>query len=268
MHDASVLARLDAVTVRLGRRDVLRRVSLAVSAGEHLLLVGPNGAGKSTLLRVWLGIARPSAGMAWLGDSRVEALDARERAGRVAWLPQESARAEGLTATDAVSAARFRFGESRASRERATLAALDRVGLSGYAHRPLTALSGGERQKVGLAALLAQEAPLLLLDEPVAHLDPAQRLEVEQLLSTLRGEGRALVVVSHDVTDLGRTGASRVVGLREGAVDFVLAPDSPELPAALGALYGVRWSVARAEDGRAAWLPSLGGERRRGTDDA
>jgi len=244
---------LEQVSVVRRGRALLDRVSLTLAPGQLLALVGPNGAGKSTLLRVMLGLTTPNGGRALCGKADVHALAAKERAARVAWLPQQAAAAEDLSALDVVTAARFRFAETFAQSERAAQSALERVRVAHVARRAMGTLSGGERQRVALAAALAQDTPILLVDEPANHLDPAQQIDVYRLLGELWRAGKSLVCVTHDINllrHLGNAEAVRVAGMAEGALRFTLSLTAPELPTELGALFGVRMHAFELEGER------------------
>jgi iron complex transport system ATP-binding protein len=238
-----VKLRLENVTVRRRDRALLDQVDVTLEPGQLLALLGPNGAGKTTLLRAMLGLVRVDHGQVWLGDQALTALSARERAGCVAWLPQHSTAAEELSGLDVVRAARFRFDEPFGVTTRRARLALARVGVADVAQRPLGTLSGGERQRVALAALLAQDAPILLVDEPANHLDPAQQIDVYRLLGELWREGRSVVCVTHDVNLLRHLGDPvqvRVAGVAAGKLAFECRLDTPNLPELLGALFGVQ----------------------------
>jgi iron complex transport system ATP-binding protein len=233
---------LENVSVSRRGRALLDRVSLEVEQGELVAVLGPNGAGKTTLLRAVLGIVPPNFGTARLGDADVQSLTPKERAARVAWLPQHGSRAEELTALEVVMAARFRFDEPHGRSEQEAAKALERVNVAAVAKQPLGSLSGGERQRVALATLLAQAAPLLLVDEPGNHLDPAQQIEVYRLIGQLWAEGASVVCVTHDVNllrHLGDASRVRVVGLAGGSVRFECPLDAAELAERLGALFSV-----------------------------
>jgi iron complex transport system ATP-binding protein len=139
-------------------------------------------------------------------------------------------------------AGRFRFDEPFAQTEREATRALGRVGVASVAQQSLGSLSGGERQRVALATLLAQSAPLLLVDEPGNHLDPAQQIEVYRLIGRLWAEGASVVCVTHDVNllrHLGEPSRVRVVGLAGGSVRFECRLDAAELPERLSGLFSV-----------------------------
>ncbi len=234
------------LSVKIGARVLLDRVSLRVTSGEFVALLGPNGAGKTTLLKTALALRLPTSGSVRLGGRAVNALDARARAALVSWLPQQIRADEPVSALDSVAAARFRFRETHAASQRAAERALQRVGASAYASRPVSELSGGERQRVAFAGLIAQEAEILLFDEPANHLDPAQQLDIYRLLGELWREGRTLICISHDVNLLHPVGDAprlRVVGLSAGQVAFDAHFADDALPAQLSALFGVEMAA-------------------------
>ncbi|WP_418154545.1 anchored repeat-type ABC transporter ATP-binding subunit [Actinoalloteichus caeruleus] len=197
---AEPLMRVDKLSVDLGGRTALRDVDLAVSAGELVGLIGPNGAGKTTLLRAVLGLLPPRAGTIRLGDRTPD----RAR-GTVGYVPQrhEFAWDFPISVEKAVLTGRVhRVGWLRrpgAVDRNAVDEALDRVSLGGLRRRPIGELSGGQRQRVLVARALALRPELLLLDEPFTGLDvPTQEL-LTGLFETLRREGRALLMTTHDL---------------------------------------------------------------------
>jgi iron complex transport system ATP-binding protein len=236
----SAVLELRSVQVRLLGRTLLDGVSLSVGRGEFVALLGPNGAGKTTLLRTALGLVRPVEGEVFLGGQRIDAVPPRARAALLAWLPQQALATEALSALDTVVAARYRFDETHASARDAARRALSRLGVAALSEQPVTRLSGGERQRVALAALIAQEAGVLLLDEPANHLDPAQQAETYALLAELVKEGVGVLCVTHDVNLLAYVAESvRVVGLTRGRLAFETRYDASDLPARLAELFGV-----------------------------
>ncbi len=252
---------LASVSVTAGAKTLLRDFSLKLSGGEFAALIGPNGAGKTTALRVALGLVKPTAGVANLDGKPVTSRNGRDRASRIGWLPQQCIVNEPLTAVELVAAARFRFGESHTSSERAALEALKRVGAWDFACAPVTQLSGGEHQRVAVAALLAQEAPLLLLDEPANHLDPAQQVALYRLIGELWREGRGVLCITHDVNLLHHVLADRnaddvrVIGLAGGAQKFEARLDAQDLGQKLGELFGVPMKSI-TDDGRRIFVAS------------
>jgi iron complex transport system ATP-binding protein len=151
-----------------------------------------------------------------------------------------------------VKAARFRFNESYAEAERAVVAALARADVLHVLHRAVPELSGGEQQRVAAAALIAQDAPLLLLDEPANHLDPAQQIEIYALFAELWRKGRGVLCITHDVNMLRHVGSPevRVMGMAQGRVRFETTYGAANLADEVGRLFGVRMEVVEASGQR------------------
>lgn len=241
------------LTVKVGTRTLLDRIQLRLEPGEFVALIGPNGSGKTTLLKTALALRPGSSGSVRVGGQLVAQLSARERAAHIAWLPQHIRADEPITGLETVAAARFRFRESRTASRGAAERALERVGATSYANRAMTELSGGERQRVGFACLVAQEARVLLFDEPANHLDPAQQLEVYRLLGELWREGRTILCITHDVNLLHRLGDGarlRVTGLRSGKLCFDSAWTDSALPDRLGSLFDIEMDAIEARGQR------------------
>ncbi|MCD6416041.1 MAG: heme ABC transporter ATP-binding protein [Planctomycetes bacterium] len=186
----------------------LEDVSLHVARGEVVGLVGPNGSGKSTLLRLMGGFLRPSSGELLLEGRAVRQMQRRELARRLAFLPQSPASAFSFTSRQVVAMGRFpyqgAFGFMRPEDARAVKLAMEETHTAYLAERSLATLSGGEKQRVLIAAILAQEPALMLLDEPTAALDIHHRVEVLALLRALAGKGIAVALVTHDLNAAAR----------------------------------------------------------------
>ena len=236
-------AELRGVCVAASGRSILAEVDLAFGSGDLVVLVGPNGAGKSTVLRTLVGRIQPSSGVALLDDRPVRSFDGPERAARIAWLPQMTEVREPIRVLDLVVAARFRFRESHRESETAALRALEALDVPHLAERRWPGLSGGERQRIALATLFAQEAPLLLLDEPANHLDPTHQIDTYRWIARLALSGRGVLCVTHDVDLIGWLADQgqrvRVIGIGEGRIRFDLPWDGDEIRAALGKLFAV-----------------------------
>jgi iron complex transport system ATP-binding protein len=236
---------LEGVQVALGARRVLEGLDLALAKGELLLLAGRNGAGKTTLLRAAAGLVRPAAGRITLGGRPLESFSRREVARRVAFVPQQTAVPFPFSAGQLVLLGRTPHLGLLAFERRADVAAaeaaLARLGLEALADRSVLALSGGERQLVHVARALAQEAEVLLLDEPTAHLDLAHRALVLACLRSEARAGRAVLVVSHDLTATGY--ANRVAFLADGRILAAGSPAEVVRPDLLRAAFGVETRV-------------------------
>jgi iron complex transport system ATP-binding protein len=248
---------LNEVSVHARGKALIEEVCLTLREGDFVALLGPNGAGKTTLLRAALGLM-PISGSALLAGRAVRDIPGRERAGLAAWLPQQALVLEAISSLDLVTAARFRFNESRASAEQAARTALEHTGAGEFANRLISRLSGGEQQRVAVAALLAQEAPLLLLDEPANHLDPAQQISLYALFGRLWREGRGILCITHDVNMLRHVGAGaekiRVVGMSGGRVKFEAAYGSEDLAAHIASLFDVAIDAVQSQ-GRRLLIP-------------
>ncbi len=236
----------DLVVDRAGRR-VLDGVSVRVRPGEVVGLVGPNGAGKTTLLRACNGSLAPTAGAVRVDGDRVTGLSARETARRVATVPQEPSLGFDFPVREAVAIGRTahvpRFGRRGPDDRAAVDRALDRAAVTDLADRPVTELSGGERARVSLARALAQDAPVLLLDEPTANLDVGHQVRTLSLVRSLAGDGgRAVVAAVHDL-DLAARFCDRLVLLADRTVRAAGAPADVLTPDALADAFGVRTRV-------------------------
>ena len=208
-------------TASLGGREVLKGVDLSVAAGELVAVVGHNGAGKSSAIRALAGLLPLSAGQALLGGTDLSGLSARERAARAAYLPQERRIAWNLPAIEvAALGAPFLSG---AEANAAARAALEEVEAHRLADRGVAEMSGGERARVLMARALATGAKGLLVDEPIAGLDPETQLLVLERLRARARAGQAVLVSLHDLTLTARY-ADRVIVLESGQVVADAAP--------------------------------------------
>lgn len=192
------------LTIRVGRRTLCNAIDLTVQPGQCWALLGRNGVGKSTLLHHLCGLLTAKQGAVQLAGERLQDLSARARARRVGLLLQHSSRGFGGTVFDTVMSGRHpHLGplQREGARDREVVwSALEDLDLEQLARRTLTHLSGGELRRVELARLLAQQAPLNLLDEPLNHLDPAhQARSLSRVKQRCVGAERAAVIVAHDL---------------------------------------------------------------------
>ena len=257
---AAVTALVEAAGVGFsyGPRTIFEEVALAVRPGELVALCGPNGAGKSTLLRLLLGLHAPSAGQVRLGGAPVAILSRRQIARRAALLPQDAPVDLPLTVREAVALGRLphleRFQPEGAADAEAVERALEATDTLALCERPVAELSGGERQRVHLARALAQEAPLLLLDEPIAGLDLAHQLQALDLLRAIVDAGRGALVALHDLSLAARR-CDRMILLADGRIRADDAPAAVLTPETLAQVFGVRAEVRLDGDGRPFVLP-------------
>jgi iron complex transport system ATP-binding protein len=222
---------------------ILDGVVFDVPAGEVTALLGPNGAGKSSLLRVIAGIRRPQSGTVLFDGDDLLAMRRRDRARRVALVEQDATTELPLTGRAVVGLGRTPhealLGGRDPSSDAVVTQALTDAGALAFEHRELPTLSGGERQRVLLARALAQQPRLLLLDEPMNHLDIAAQLEVLALLTRLAADGVTVLAAMHDLP-LAASHADHVVVLSGGRV-VASGPTAETLtPDLVHDVYGVR----------------------------
>ena len=255
---ANALCEASGVSFGYGGRPVFEELALAVHPGELVALCGPNGAGKSTLLRLLLGLHAPSRGQLFLGGAPVAALSRREIARRAALLPQDAPVDLPLTVREAVALGRLphleRFQPEGVADAAAVARALEATDTAALAERPVAEISGGERQRVHLARALAQEAPLLLLDEPTAGLDLAHQLQALDLLRATVDGGRGALVALHDLSLAARR-CDRMILLADGAIRADDTPAAVLTPEMLARVFRVEAEVRLDGDGRPYVLP-------------
>ncbi len=226
------LLETQGLLLRVGQRTLVREMSFQLNAGEVWCLLGPNGSGKSTFLHTAVGLREPQGGTLLLAGRALSDWPAAALARQRGFLPQTFHDAFSASVLENVMLGRHPYlsrwqWEGEDERELA-LAALRAVDLAGFERRDVLTLSGGERQRVALAALFAQDAPLLLLDEPVSHLDlHHQVLVLEHLVELARVRGKGVLFTVHDL-DLAARFASHAVlltpqaGVLHGPIDEVL----------------------------------------------
>jgi iron complex transport system ATP-binding protein len=236
----------EGVEVRYGEHRVLGPVSLDVADGEWVGLIGPNGAGKTTLLKTAVGVAPYDGIVSMDGSERRRGLD-------IAWMPQRPRMPEDMGVSDYVMLGRtphlgYLAAESQHDVETVRLA-LEKLDLTDFARRPLATLSGGEAQRAVLARAIAQEAPVLLLDEPTASLDVGHAVEVLDVIDDLRRrEGLTVVSAAHDLTLAGRY-ADRLVLISGGQIVAEGEPSDVLTEANLRSHYGGGIRVLDDADG-------------------
>lgn len=225
-------------------------VSLRVETGQVVAIVGPNGCGKSTLLRAIARLHRPARGRVLLDGENLWSLRPKEAARRVALLPQSPQAPEAMTVADLVRFGRHPhqglFQQWSQEDARAVQAALELTGTTELAHRRLDQLSGGQRQRGWLAMVLAQETPVILLDEPISMLDLGHQVEVLCLIRELAAKsGRMILMVLHDLTAAARF-ADVLVAMRDGRLVAAGPPREIVSPELVRELYDVEADVLPA----------------------
>ena len=237
---------LRGVTLDVGGRALLNDIEARVATGEFVALLGRNGAGKTTLLRAIAGLHRLRLGAISIDGAPSEQLRALDRAKRIAFVTGDEVFLESLLVRDVVSIGRFphhRWWQWNAapSDDAAVDRALAAVRLEAFAQRLFSTLSAGERQRVWIALGLAQETPILLLDEPTSHLDVGVAHEILALLRRLTREGKTVVCALHDINEAASY-ADRIALLGDGALLALAPPDAVLTEPLLQRAYGITFA--------------------------
>lgn len=221
----------------------VRDADLDLDVGELLCVLGPNGAGKTTLLKLLAGILEPQAGQVAIDDRPLDDLDRRERARHIAIVPQSLAYVPDVTVRHFVLGGRYgHLGAWRrcmANDYEIVAGAEAATGIADLTDRSLRSLSGGQLQRVLISRALAQEARVLLVDEPTSSLDPEHQLQVFELLVGFARQGSAVLVVTHDL-NLSSQFATAIGLIQDGRVVARGTPDEVLRPEVLSPVYGER----------------------------
>lgn len=230
-----------------GNGFVVRDVSLAVEPGEFVAVLGPNGSGKSTLIKAVQNLLENVEGTVRCGGEDVFGLTPRQVASRIAYVSQMAEPAFEYSVEEVVRMGRFarrgRIERASAGDDAAVAEAMRLTEVEGLAAKSLSQLSGGERQRVFIARALAQDAPLLLLDEPSSHLDIRYQVEIYRILASLRCDGGKTVVVAEHNINLAAAHADRLVFLRDGAVAVEGTPAATVTAANIRAVFGAEVDI-------------------------
>lgn len=253
---------LEARDVRFsyGKRLVLDGADLSLGTGEMTALLGVNGAGKSTLLRLLLGLERPSRGEVSLLGRPLGTWSRRGIARRAAYVPQAHLAPFPYSVRDVVLMGRIAgngwLGHEGPTDHRRVREVLERIGIADFSERPYTELSGGERQLVLLARALAQDAKILVLDEPASSLDYGNQIRLLGALRGLADEGFSVLFTTHH-PEHALVAADRVAVLGEGRVLVQGRPSEVLSGRTLEEIYGVEVELLEVSDGRRVFWPRL-----------
>ena len=267
--DPTPIIQASDLNLRIGSTQLLDDASLAISTGERVAIVGPNGAGKTTLIRCLLGLTQPDSGHIEINGRALAELSHTELARQVSYVPQQLAERISFTAMEFISMSRYAYGGGggrgggagfkQADEEgmEATEQAIELTGIGHLRHQALSTMSGGERQKVSIAAALAQQTPTLILDEPSAHLDPKQRDIIHSLLAKItREQNISLIVITHDL-NWASADFDRIIGMKAGQTMVDAQADAFMKKEALMEIFDADWLLhPHPESGRPMVLPS------------
>lgn len=220
--------KIDNLEVAYIRRRIIRQVSFEVAPGEIMALIGPNGAGKTTLIKAVSGVIPLQAGSIMVGGRNIAALQPAERARAIAVVPQARVLPEGYTVRQTVMLGRTAYlgwlGQPTADDRKRVQWALERTSTLDLADRMINELSGGEQQRVLLARALAQDTPVLLLDEPTTHLDLRHQSGLLNLARELASERKLAVLLALHDLNMAALYTDRVALLVEGELRAVGSP--------------------------------------------
>lgn len=226
-------------------KPVLKDISFSVDDGEFVGIVGPNGCGKTTLLRTLIGLLQPQSGTIHIGNHQLANLDRRELAKMAAFVPQLMEPVEGFTVEDLVLLGRTpyfdRFSFEKADDKEAVQWAIEELKIGNLIDRPVAELSGGEFQRVAIARALAQEPRLLLLDEPISHLDIRYQVAICKLLRKLRSH-RTVMATFHDLNMAARF-CSKIILLKNGELIDEGTPSKVMTPENIWKAYRIKVSI-------------------------
>lgn len=235
------------LTLGYGNTTIVKGLNLTIADGKITTIIGPNGCGKSTLLRGLARLLDPISGDVHLDGQAIHSYHSRELAKRLGLQSQQAITPQGITVEDLVRRGRYPhqsfFQPPSASDDAAVEKALDLTGMQGLRKRAVDQLSGGQRQRAWMAMAVAQDTPILLLDEPTTFLDVAHQLDVIDLVERLnKTEGKTIVMVLHDINEAARV-SDFIVAMRDGEIVKEGTPDEVFQPETLTALYGVTCDI-------------------------
>ncbi|MFF1465609.1 ABC transporter ATP-binding protein [Streptomyces sp. NPDC058330] len=237
----------DSVTLGYDRRTIAENLSVEIPDNSFTVIVGPNACGKSTLLRALSRMLKPESGEVLLDGQSIHRLPAKKVARMLGLLPQTSVAPDGITVFDLVSRGRYPhqglLRQWSPEDERIVRESMESTGVAELAGRYVDELSGGQRQRVWIAMALAQQTPLLLLDEPTTYLDIQHQIEVLDLCAELHEtQGRTLVAVLHDLNHAARY-ATHLIAMRQGRIVAEGAPGEIVTAGLVEQVFGMRCQV-------------------------
>ena len=237
---------------------VLDQISFSISTGDYVSIIGPNGSGKSTLLKCLNRIVRTQPGVIKILGKEVETYSQKELGKIIGYLPQSREQLFPYTVHEFVMMGRYvylpAFAYTAAKDHKIVEQVLGMTGLTDLAQRRVNTLSGGERQKVYLAAALAQEPKILLLDEPTTHLDPKHHIDIQRMIRDISQKcGMTVIHVTHDLQHLGLW-PQKILALKKGRLIFKGPADDVLTPENLKTIFGTSFIFVTHPGGRQKFI--------------
>ncbi len=213
----------DNITYKVGKRVIINGISFSAGKGAFVCILGPNGAGKSTIIKLLCGLLTPHSGTVNIMGKDVNAYSKKKLATLVSYVPQFSPNDIRFSVEEYVATGRYPHQSAvrgaSATDKKTIEQAMDVTAIHTMRERDVSTLSGGERQRVMIAAALAQEAQILLLDEPTIFLDPKSSMDILELLAKIHASGTTVIMVTHDINQALMFGTS-FIGVKDGGILF------------------------------------------------
>ena len=218
------MLKVENLSYSLGNKTIIQNINFSAEEKDSISVIGPNGAGKSTLIRLLDGLIQPTEGSITLWGKNITSYKRKELAKIISYVPQNSGLAFDFTAEEFVSAGRYPyadfFGNIGKNDQKIIKDSMEAAGVYKFKDRPLGKMSGGERQRVFIAAALAQNAPIMLLDEPTVYLDPKSAVEINALMASLnKQKGITMITVTHDI-NFCLLAETKLLGIKNGKQQF------------------------------------------------
>lgn len=237
------------LSVKIGEQLLLDTVELDIHQEERIAILGANGAGKTTLLRCLLGLIQPNSGQISLEGKNIASVTRSTMARSISYVPQVLNAEIPFSVQDFILMSRYSYDNCHGliAKDDEGLAIaqtmMQRAGIEHLAHRSLSTLSGGERQKASIAAALTQQTPVLILDEPAAHLDPKQQDSVRNLLEEIhQSASHTIITVTHDL-NWAASDFDRLVGMKNGSIIADSSPKDFMSSENLAAIFDANWEI-------------------------